>query len=186
MRKTRAISPGQIPPIRASGTVTPGFLKTDGTPLIAGRDFTWTDIYDKRHVAMVSENLAREMWGSPAAAIGKRIRQGLNDAWREIVGVVADVYDKGVDQKAPAFAYWPAMLDNFELERSASSVRRVRHTHQPRGDRKLPHAGPASHLVGRRKSAGVPGADAETGLRCSPWRAPRLRSCCWRSPERWR
>jgi hypothetical protein len=56
------------------------------------------------------------MWGSPTAALGKRVRTGLNDAWREIVGVVGDVYDNGVDQKAPAIAYWPAMLDNFELD----------------------------------------------------------------------
>jgi predicted permease len=112
----KTYSAGQIPPIRSFRYLTPGFLKADGTPLIAGRDFTWTDIYEKRHVAMVSDNLAREMWGSPTAAIGKRIRSGLNDVWREIVGVVADVYDNGVDQKAPAFAYWPAMLDNFELE----------------------------------------------------------------------
>ena len=116
MRETRPIRRGRFLPIRRFRYLSPGFLKTDGTPLIAGRDFTWTDLYDKRHVAMVSENLAREMWGSPAAALGKRIRSGLNDAWREIVGVVANVYDKGVDQKAPAFAYWPAMMDNFELE----------------------------------------------------------------------
>jgi predicted permease len=112
----KTYSPGQIPPIRAYRYISPGFLKTDGTPLIAGRDFTWTDIYEKRHVAMVSENLAREMWGSPSAALGKQVRSGLNDAWREIVGVVADVYDNGVEHKAPAFAYWPAMLDHFELE----------------------------------------------------------------------
>jgi predicted permease len=112
----KTYSPGQIPPIRAYRYISPGFLKTDGTPLIAGRDFTWTDVYEKRHVAMVSENLARELWGSPSAALGKQVRSGLNDAWREIVGVVADVYDNGVEQKAPAFAYWPAMLDHFELE----------------------------------------------------------------------
>jgi predicted permease len=112
----KTYSAGQIPPVRAYRYITPNLLKVEGTPLIAGRDFTWVDIYEKRHVAMVSENLAREMWGSPAAALGKRVRSGLNDAWREIVGVVGDVYDKGVDQKAPAFAYWPAMLDNFELD----------------------------------------------------------------------
>jgi putative ABC transport system permease protein len=112
----KTYSPGQIPPIRAFRYITPEFLKAEGTPLIAGRDFTWTDIYEMRRVAMVSENLAREMWGSPTAALGKRIRTGLNDAWREIVGVVSDVYDNGVDQKAPAIAYWPTMLDNFELE----------------------------------------------------------------------
>jgi putative ABC transport system permease protein len=108
--------PGQIPPVRSYRYISPGFLKTDGTALIAGRDFMWTDVYEKRHVAMVSENLAREMWGSPAAALGKQIRSGLaGDAWREIVGVVADVYDNGVEQKAPSFAYWPVMLDHFEL-----------------------------------------------------------------------
>ncbi|HEX5228195.1 MAG TPA: FtsX-like permease family protein, partial [Bryobacteraceae bacterium] len=115
--RDKTYTPGQIPPIRAFRYVTPGFFKTDGTALIAGRDFSWTDVYDKRHVAIVSGNLAREMWGSPATALGKQVRTGLkDDEWREIVGVVADVYDRGVDQKAPATAYWPAMMDNFELE----------------------------------------------------------------------
>ena len=114
--RDKAYSPGQIPPIRAFRYFTPGFLKTDGTPLIAGRDFTWTDVYEKRRVGMVSENMARELWGSPAGALGKQLRTGLNDPWREIVGVVADVYDRGVDQEAPSFAYWPALMDNFELE----------------------------------------------------------------------
>jgi putative ABC transport system permease protein len=115
--RDKSYSPGQIPPVRAFRYLSPGFLKTVGTALIAGRDFTWTDVYEKRSVAMVSENMAREMWGSPAAALGKQIRSGLlNDAWREVVGVVADVYDNGVDQKAPTFAYWPSMLDHFELD----------------------------------------------------------------------
>ncbi len=114
--RDKTYTPGQIPPIRGFRYVTPGLFKVDGTPFIAGRDFSWADLYEKRHVAIVSENLAREMWGSPAAAIGKQVRSGLNDAWREIVGVVADVYDRGVDQKAPALAYWPALIDNFELE----------------------------------------------------------------------
>ncbi|HTC36143.1 MAG TPA: ABC transporter permease [Bryobacteraceae bacterium] len=114
--RDKTYATGQIPPIRAFRNVTPGFFKTDGTALIAGRDYSWTDLYDKRRVAIVSENLARELWGSPAAAIGKQVRTGLKDDWREVVGVVADVYDRGVDQKAPAMAYWPALMDNFELE----------------------------------------------------------------------
>jgi putative ABC transport system permease protein len=110
--KTYAV--GQIPPIRRFRTITPGYLKTVGTPLIAGRDFTWTDAYDKRLVAMVSENLASEMWGSASAALGKRIRPAPGDPWREIVGVVGAVYDDGVNVKAPAIAYWPAIVDKFE------------------------------------------------------------------------
>jgi putative ABC transport system permease protein len=108
---------GEIPPGRQFRYVTPGFFKTIGTRLIAGRDFTWTDLYDKRRVAIVSQNLAREMWGSPSAALGKRIRSGFkDDPWKEVVGVVADVYDAGPQEKATAFAYWPAMMENFEGE----------------------------------------------------------------------
>ena len=92
----------QIPPLRSSSSSRPGCLKTMGNPLIAGRDFTWTDVYDKRPVAMVSENLARELWREPAAALGKRIRENLKVEWREVVGVVGDERDDGVDQKAPA------------------------------------------------------------------------------------
>jgi putative ABC transport system permease protein len=109
----KSYAPGQIPPIRRFRFVSPGFWKATGTPLIAGRDFTWTDLYNKRHVAMVSENLAREMWGAPAAAVGKRIREGPKEYWREIVGVVGDVHDNGAQQKAPSFAYWPTLMDSF-------------------------------------------------------------------------
>jgi predicted permease len=86
-----------------------------GTRLIAGRDITWTDVYDYRPVAMVSENMARELWGEPAAALGKRIRiAGPGPLrWREIVGVVEDVRDDGVQQKAPSLVYWPVRMENF-------------------------------------------------------------------------
>ncbi|MGA3188157.1 MAG: ABC transporter permease [Bryobacteraceae bacterium] len=56
----------QIPPLRHFKMVSPGLLKTMGNSLVAGRDFTWTDLYEKRPVAMVSENVARELWGNPA------------------------------------------------------------------------------------------------------------------------
>jgi putative ABC transport system permease protein len=109
----KPIAANVVPPVRRYRFVAPDFFKTAGTSLIAGRDFTWTDHYEKRHVAIVSENLAREWWGDPAAALGKRVREGMNDPWREVVGVVSDVYDNGVQQKAPAMVYWPAMMDTF-------------------------------------------------------------------------
>jgi len=104
---------GQIPPVRRFRFIAPGYLKTSGTALLVGRDFTWTDLYDKRHVALVSDNMAREMWGSPRAALGKQIREGMKDPWREVVGVVQDVHDDGIPQKPPAMVYWPAMMDQF-------------------------------------------------------------------------
>jgi predicted permease len=101
------------PPNRQVKVVSPGSFRTLGTPLIAGRDFSWTDLHELREVAIVSENLAREVWGSAAAALGKRVRQFYGPAapWREVIGVVADLHDDGVHETAPATVYWPARLD---------------------------------------------------------------------------
>jgi predicted permease len=104
---------GEIPAIRRLRFVSPGFFQTTGTPLVAGRDFTWTELYEKRYVAIVSENMAREIWNDARAAVGKRIRMRMDDPWREIVGVAADVYDDGVHQKATTFVYWPLLMDRF-------------------------------------------------------------------------
>ncbi|HEY4360437.1 MAG TPA: ABC transporter permease [Bryobacteraceae bacterium] len=104
---------GEIAPIRSFRFVAPGYLRSVGTPLVAGRDLTWTDLYDKRDVAMVSENMAREMWGGPPAALGKYIREGAGEPWREVVGVAADVHSEGVYRPAPTTVYWPALMNNF-------------------------------------------------------------------------
>ena len=103
-----------VPPIRTLKYVSPGYFSTTGARLIAGRDLTWTETYNQTPVALVSENMARELWHNPRSAIGKRIRPTLKDDWREVIGVVADLRDEGVDQKAPAIAYWPLLLKNFE------------------------------------------------------------------------
>ena len=108
---------GQIPPIRRMIYVIPGFFSADGTPLVAGRDFTWTDLYQKLPVAIISENFAREYWDSPSAALGKRIRIASTDDWREIVGVAANVYMDGVNKKTPSTVYWPTLRVNFEGEK---------------------------------------------------------------------
>jgi predicted permease len=100
------------PPLRFYNYASPGYFQTLGTRLVAGRDFTWNEVYGFRREVMVSENFARESWGSPAAAIGKRVRQFTSRPWLEVVGVVQDVHYDGVDEKAPAVVYWPAMIDS--------------------------------------------------------------------------
>jgi putative ABC transport system permease protein len=104
---------GQLPPLRRFKFAAPGFFETMGTPLIAGRDFNWTEINARRPVALISENMAREMWNDPRSALGKRIREGMNDPWREVVGVVGDVHSDGPDKKAPTTVYWPLVMNNF-------------------------------------------------------------------------
>ncbi len=50
--KDRVYKPGELPPIRRFKFVSPGFFATMGTPLLAGRDLTWADTYQKRPVAL--------------------------------------------------------------------------------------------------------------------------------------
>src|SRR5207244_4753647 len=106
--KDRKYSGGELP-IHRFRFVAPGFFKTLGTSLVAGRDLTWGDIYNKVPVAIVSERMAREYWHDPASALGKEIRVSPKDDWREIVGVVGDVRDDGVDKEAPSSVYWPIL-----------------------------------------------------------------------------
>ena len=104
---------GKTPPVRRYKFTSPGFFHALGNPLLAGRDYTWTDIYGGAKVAIVTQNLAREYWGSPAAAIGKRIRESLSGPWREVIGIVGDERDNGVDRPAPTTVYWPILARDF-------------------------------------------------------------------------
>jgi len=112
--RDRTYRTGEIPPIRRFKYISPGLLKTMATPLIAGRDITWDDIYNKLPVALVSENFAKEYWGSIQNALGKQIRSNATDDWRQIVGVVGNVYDDGLNKEPSQSAYWPILMSNFE------------------------------------------------------------------------
>ena len=107
------VQDGSIPPIRRFRMLAPGYAAAVGTRLIAGRDITWAETYSQAPVALISENLAREWWRDPRAAIGKHIRTALNDDWREVIGVLQDMRDEGIDQKAPAMVYWPLWQKNW-------------------------------------------------------------------------
>jgi predicted permease len=107
------IAEGKVPLVRRFKFISPGFFHTMGRRFSAGRDLTWTEIYGFRPVAIVSENLAREYWRDPPSAIGKRVREGMKDEWREIVGVVGNEYDDGVQAKPPAVVYLPFLMKNF-------------------------------------------------------------------------
>jgi ABC-type antimicrobial peptide transport system permease subunit len=138
-------------------------FQTLGIPLVAGRDVTWTEVYDRRTVAIVSENLARELWGSATAALGKRIREYYDpeSPWREVIGVAGNVHDDGVHQPAPATVYYPVQplqrlfgVSGYQARRVSVAMRTER-------------AGTASLLNQMREavwsvSAAVPLAQART------------------------
>jgi predicted permease len=106
-------SPGQPAPSRRVKFVSPGFFSALGTRLIAGRDFSWTDNYDLRQVAIVSEKLAREEWRTPEGALGKRLQLTRNGSWKEVIAVVADVHDDALNQPSPPIAYFPILMDRY-------------------------------------------------------------------------
>ena len=99
-------------PSRQLRFASPGFFEAFGTPLIAGRTLQWSDNEEGRHVAVVSDSLARAEWGSAAAALGKRIRPLPTDPWAEIVGVVGDISSAGLDRPAPQTFY---LSQNYRL-----------------------------------------------------------------------
>jgi predicted permease len=116
---------GVIPPLYFYKHVSPGFFAAAGTRLIAGRGLTWDDVYGLRPVVMVSENLAREAWGTPANAIGKRLTEDPGLPWREVIGVIQDVHERGVQAKATEIVYWPPMVENLFGRGPAQPIREV-------------------------------------------------------------
>ena len=104
---------GSMPPLRRFKWIGPGYVETMGNRLIAGRLLTWDDAYERRQVVVISENLAREFFGWPSAALGKRIRNSPSNPWREVVGVVGNERDDGLAQAPPSIVYWPLAIHEF-------------------------------------------------------------------------
>jgi predicted permease len=91
------ILPGQTPdetrknPRASFEVVTPSYFQAIGTPLLAGRAFKESEDESKPPVAVVSESIAKAMYGGPSKALGHRFTLGNrgNADWT-IVGIVPD------------------------------------------------------------------------------------------------
>ncbi|MGH9468430.1 MAG: ADOP family duplicated permease [Terriglobales bacterium] len=83
--------PGKQVPLVWANLITPGYLRTAGVALVAGRGFAASDSESSQHVALISVGLARTLWPH-ASPLGKQVTAlttGLK-SWT-IVGEVADV-----------------------------------------------------------------------------------------------
>jgi putative ABC transport system permease protein len=109
---------GPLPPLRRFKWIAPGYFETMGNRVLYGRAISWTDIEQYQPVALVNERFAREYWKNPADAIGKRIRQSPRNPWREIVGVVGNERDNGLNAAAPFIVYWPMAMKEFWDEKT--------------------------------------------------------------------
>ncbi len=117
---------GTMARLRRFKSVAPGYFETMGNRLVAGRSITWSEIYAERPVIVISAPLAREYWGEPARALGKRVRASSQNPWREIVGVAGDERDDGLNQPPTAIVYWPMLSDSYEWRSMAYAVRSSR------------------------------------------------------------
>jgi predicted permease len=119
---------GERTPLRRFKSVGPGYFETMGNALVAGRSITWREIHERRPVIVISEPLAREYWGEPAGALGKRVRGccGPDVPWREIVGVAGAERDDGLTRPATAIVYWPILNESYQWRTMAFVVRSAR------------------------------------------------------------
>jgi ABC-type antimicrobial peptide transport system permease subunit len=120
-------------------TISPGFFATVGTPLLAGRDFTWADSAGTARVCIVSESLARAL-RPDGDVLQRRIRYGtLRDRQdMTIVGIAGNINMGNLRIAAPPIAFVPPLLTgtNFNapnillsttrsLNSTAAAVRRI-------------------------------------------------------------
>ena len=119
---------GQPKPALFAGTpkIDAGYFKTLGIPLLAGRDFTAADTANAPKVAIVSERIVRECFGgAPAEALGRRVRLSDPGDWLTVVGVVADIRQRGLDQQLQPMIYAPFQQERSGLIRFVSFVART-------------------------------------------------------------
>ncbi len=91
--------PGQVHPISDFRVVTEGYFETLHIPVLAGRAFTRADRPGAPDVAILNRSAARHYWGAQDP-LGKRFSADGGKSWIQIVGVVGDVRQYGLD-KAP-------------------------------------------------------------------------------------
>jgi hypothetical protein len=103
--------------------IGPNYLETLRIPLLMGRTVTWEEIHARAPVALLSETLAREVFGSPEEALGKYVAARPDPPlWKEVIGIVADVREDGLDQTYPALVYWPHVTMGFWEGNAADQV----------------------------------------------------------------
>jgi putative ABC transport system permease protein len=109
-------------PFANLGSVSGGYFRAMGIPLISGRTFSESDTDDAPSVAMANVTLARKYWPGESA-IGKQVRfeEDTSEPPITIVGIVGDVRQLGLHQHAPPILYFP--YQQFVLPVTTISIR---------------------------------------------------------------
>jgi putative ABC transport system permease protein len=108
---------GNVPPVperkgAPSNDITPGYIRTLGIPLIAGRDFNEQDVADHPNVVLISATGAKTVFGNENP-VGKTLLVTSGSVPVQIVGVVGDVRSVRLDQQNDMEFYRPFAQENF-------------------------------------------------------------------------
>jgi putative ABC transport system permease protein len=102
--------PSNQSPLSHYAEVSPGFFATLGIPVVQGREFEAGDAILNPRTAMINQAMARREWPGQDA-VGQRLTFGPGDngqpEWLDIVGVVGNVRQYGVDQEPVPITYVP-------------------------------------------------------------------------------
>jgi putative ABC transport system permease protein len=105
----KPVEQGVTQPATNFYATSPGYFKAMGIPLLKGRDFTAADAWGKARVSIISKTVADRFFaGVDPIGHKTRVTQGPNFAFAEIVGVVGDVKQYGLDRETTLAVYEPA------------------------------------------------------------------------------
>jgi len=106
-------------------SVAPGYFRTLGIPLLAGRDFDADDTAKSTPVVILSQAFARYLF-EDANPIGRHLQLGSNDTHAEVVGVVADARINDLREKPPHILYAPFAQGGDDFTRESAFFVRAR------------------------------------------------------------
>ena len=121
----RPMQPGEAPPTTTYAAVSPEYFGTLGIPLKEGRLFTENDDDKHPQVILINEAMKRQVWPNEDP-IGKRVSGDGGQTWAQVVGVVGDVREFGLDHAPVPEAYAP------ETQNPAPGAVLVRTAAEPR------------------------------------------------------
>jgi len=141
-------------PLGLCRSITPGFLKTFGIPLLAGRDIDERDGFDKPYVVLLSKATAQKLFPGGEDPIGKRIFFGTDNNTGtpcEVIGIVADVRSTRLDRPNDVEFYrpyaqraFPFLIVTVKTSGKASTAPALVRTALSKVDSALPIVQPAT------------------------------------------
>jgi len=93
-------------PIAELNVISPGYLQVLGIPLLSGRNFDRRDRPESAKVAIITQSTAQRHWHNQDP-VGRRFSFDNGKTWTEIIGVIGDVHEHGLDLPVNDLIYLP-------------------------------------------------------------------------------